>query len=319
MRDRSNARDRAATFSLRGRTRLPGFTITAVIVALGAITADAARTLREVIFSSECSCENDVGVARWRAKTDPADPPKNPREILAITPSEIFAWQGPGAVPWGGGRVGNEWRWYALTGRVISVQAENDGDVHLVLTNAYDDNPGKVIAEVPLGARWCALRTTAFSWTNAVFPFTTNGQFSPFRLVQKPVITIIGRAFYDTDHAGKDHRNNRRPRDKEKAVWEIHPVMAMSVVQEADERPAAAVRTPSSAPLTTPSPVIAPPTVPPEQFVTIVTPVTIKVAYGQATLQPGMKLPVFSRDATTVRVRYLDGIETIPLSATDMR
>jgi hypothetical protein len=120
-------------------------------------------------------------------------------------------------IPRGGARTGNEVRWYALTGRIVSVQAENGGDVHMVLVDAHDEKPGKVIAEIPLGTRWCALRTIAFSWTNAVFPFTT-GKEQPFHLVRRPVITVIGKAFYDTDHSGKELHNNRRPRDKEKAV-----------------------------------------------------------------------------------------------------
>ena len=53
-------------------------------------------------------------------------------------------------IPRGGARTGNEVRWYALSGRVVSVQAENDGDVHMVLVDAHDEKPGKVIVEIPL-------------------------------------------------------------------------------------------------------------------------------------------------------------------------
>ena len=220
-------------------------------------------------------------------------------------------------IPRGGARTGNEVHWYALTGRVVSVQAENDGDVHMVLVDAHDEKPGKVIAEIPLGPKWCALRTTAFSWTNAVFPFTT-GKEQPFRLVGRPVITVIGKAFYDTDHSGKELHNNRRPTDKEKAVWEIHPVMALEV--ENSEPPPA----PSRAPVPSAPPAIAPvpppgPSIAPQAFVTITRPVTIKIPYGEAVLQPGTKLPLISSDGTTVRVRYLDQIQLIPISATDLK
>lgn len=294
-----------------------------IAIAAGALLACGylygARARLDVTYSSECSCENDVGVKRWRAKTDPSDPPMRAADILPITPFEISDWKGAGMVPWGGGRTGNEFRWYALTGRVVTMQAENDGDVHLVLVNADDERPGKVIVEIPLGAKWCALRTTAFSWTNALFPFHTNGQFSPFRLVHKPIITVIGRAFYDTDHAGKDRWTNRRPRDKEKAVWEIHPVIRMEV-KSADAEAAAsntkAVGGPQAA-LPAPVVVATQPAATPEQLVTITCPVAIKIPYGEAVLQPGMKLPVVSRDANTVRVRYMGGIQPIPVAATD--
>jgi hypothetical protein len=262
-----------------------------------------------VTYSSECSCEGDHGVARWRAKTDAATPPANSRDIQAIMPSEIFGWQGPGMIPRGGARSGKEVHWFALTGRVISVQAESDGDVHMVLVNAHDKQPGKVIAEIPLGAKWCALRTTVFSWTNATFPFSTGEQ--PFHLVARPVVTVIGKAFYDTDHSGKELRNNRRPRDKDKAVWEIHPVMAMRVEDPAIKETAVPSRT------IAPAAASAEPSDAPPEFLTITHPVTIKIPYGETILQPGTKLPVVSRDATTVRVRYLNGIQTIPISATD--
>ncbi len=267
----------------------------------------------EVIYTSECSCDNDHGVARWRAKTDPSEPSRNPADIRAITPSEIFDWTGPGTIPHGGGRTGNELRFFALTGRVIAVQAENDGDVHMVLANADDERPGKVIAEIPLGARWCGPRTIAFSWTNALFPFTANFKFNPFRLLQKHVVTVVGKAFYDTDHSGQNRRVNRRPRDKDKAVWEIHPVMQMQVV---DPVAAAVINPPETIPSTTTAP---PPRADREEIVTIVRAVTIQIPYGTTVIPAGMKLPVVSRDATTVRVRYLGELQTIPLTSTHLR
>jgi hypothetical protein len=41
------------------------------------------------------------------------------------------------------------------------------------------------------------------------------------------VVTVIGKAFYDIDHSGKNPRKNRRNYDSSLAVWEIHPVMVM--------------------------------------------------------------------------------------------
>ena len=196
--------------------------------------------------------------------------------------------------------------------------AEADGDVHLVLEDAYDEKPGKVIAEIPLGAKWCALRTAAFSWTDAIFPFASDFQHSPFHLVQNPTITVIGKAFYDTDHSGENKHVNRRPRDKDKAVWEIHPVMGLEV--KSADTPAATAPPLQAAPKINP---IAPPPVPaattaPEQFATITMPVAIEIPYGETVLQPGTKLPVVSHDAVTVRVRYLGGIQSIPIGATDL-
>ena len=55
-----------------------------------------------------------------------------------------------------------------------------------------------------------------------------------------------------------------------------------------------------------------------ETTVTIVKPVTIQIPYGQSVLPAGMKLPVVSRDAQTVRVKYMGEIKAIPLSSTDL-
>src|SRR5438876_9823007 len=40
----------------------------------------------------------------------------------------------------------------------------------------------------------------------------------------------------------------------------------------------------------------------------ITKPVTIQMPYGITVLQPGMKLPVISRDAPAVRVRYMNDV-----------
>jgi endonuclease/exonuclease/phosphatase family metal-dependent hydrolase len=56
-----------------------------------------------------------------------------------------------------------------------------------------------------------------------------------------------------------------------------------------------------------------------EQFATITRAVTIQIPYGETTLPRGLKLPVLSRNAQTVTVRYLDGSHQIPISATDLQ
>jgi hypothetical protein len=44
------------------------------------------------------------------------------------------------------------------------------------------------------------------------------------------VITVTGKAFYDVAHTPADH-SNRGSKPEGYAVWEIHPVMALSVDQ----------------------------------------------------------------------------------------
>jgi hypothetical protein len=42
-------------------------------------------------------------------------------------------------------------------------------------------------------------------------------------------VTVIGKAFYDIDHSGKNPTRNRRNYDSSLAVWEIQPVKRLVV------------------------------------------------------------------------------------------
>jgi len=70
------------------------------------------------------------------------------------------------------------------------------------------------------------MRKAVISCTNAKFSFHTDAQWG-FYLVRRPVVTVIGKAFCDIDHSGKNPRRNRRNYDSSLAVWEIHPVMKL--------------------------------------------------------------------------------------------
>ena len=53
--------------------------------------------------------------------------------------------------------------------------------------------------------------------------------------------------------------------------------------------------------------------------VRIVRPVTIQIPYGQSVLPVGMQLPVVSRDAQSVRVKYMGATQTVPITSTDLK
>jgi endonuclease/exonuclease/phosphatase family metal-dependent hydrolase len=55
------------------------------------------------------------------------------------------------------------------------------------------------------------------------------------------------------------------------------------------------------------------------QVVTVTQPITIEIPYGRTVIPRGMKLPVVSRDASTVRVRYMNETYSVPISSTDWR
>jgi hypothetical protein len=85
-----------------------------------------------------------------------------------------------------------------------------------------------VIVEVPAKPKWCEIRNTVFSWTTAKFPFHTTSA-RKLTLNQAPVITVIGKAFFDVGHSLKDQKSNRRSHLPDFAAWEIHPVMKLTV------------------------------------------------------------------------------------------
>jgi hypothetical protein len=128
---------------------------------------------------------------------------------------------------WQSERTGIENNWYALTGRVVAVKVEADGDVHVALQDAAGDKPGIVVCEVPAKPQWCEIRKTIFSWTRTRFPLHIQ---STRKLATDgaPIVTMVGKAFWDIGHAPRDGLN-RRKRLPDYAVWEIHPVMKLDV------------------------------------------------------------------------------------------
>ena len=107
-------------------------------------------------------------------------------------------------------------------------KVEADGDIHLALQDADGKNAGTVSAEIPVGPKWCEIRQMVFGWTKQKFPFTVKSVHD--LTIAEHVVTVTGKAFYDIAHAPADH-SNRRHSPKDYAVWEIHPVMKLEVVQ----------------------------------------------------------------------------------------
>jgi hypothetical protein len=195
-----------------------------------------AKSKPPVKFGDACHCIGCHAEYRWDVKTDEDEPPDTVPN--RVTPSVIGAWPGPGGIfqkdtP----RKGKEKRWYALTGRVTLVKIEPDGDLHIQLVDeTAEDSDLNVVVEVPFGEPWCDIRDKVFRWTNQAFPFQTQGK--KFTLQEQPVITVVGKAFYDAIHGGGDTSSNRRPvphnaaaTTRKVSIWEIHPVMTLTVGQ----------------------------------------------------------------------------------------
>ena len=190
-------------------------------------------TAREVTFVSPCECQGQKSGTRWPVKTDSSPVPLDKSAIQPVTPSQICDWKGPESkvplTPKTDTRIAAEQKWYNLTGRVVGVKVEADGDITLVLKDADGKKAGSVGAEIPVGPTWCELRQTVFGWTTQSFPFTFKDS-QKLQMREQHTITVTGKAFFDVQHVSADN-SNQRAKSEKYAVWEIHPVMALHVVQ----------------------------------------------------------------------------------------
>jgi hypothetical protein len=201
---------------------------TLIIAAL--LCSAATATPPPVTVVSPCECLDAHGKGRWAVKTDSSLPPTDASAIQAVVPSDVFSWPGIGEpLTWQSERTGIETKWFALTGRVVAVKVEADGDLHIALQDATGDKPGLVVCEIPAKPQWCDVRTTVFSWTRTRFPLHIRSA-RKLTLNEAPIVTVVGKAFWDIGHAPKD-QSNRRSHQPAYAAWEIHPVMALHVVQ----------------------------------------------------------------------------------------
>jgi hypothetical protein len=92
-----------------------------------------------------------------------------------------------------------------------------------------------------------------------------------------------------------------------KTAWEIHPVFKIEPVD--------GTHLSTTTPEATPAPA---PTATPPQFATITQPVKIKIPYGETILPRGANVPILSRDAQTVTVKYMGGTYVVPITSTDL-
>jgi hypothetical protein len=187
-----------------------------------------------VTFVSPCECQGEKSGSRWTAKTDPSPVPLDKKSaVQSITPSQIYKWKGPEPnVPLTTEterKIASEQKWYNLTGRVVGLKVEADGDITLALKDASSNRVGTVGAEIPVGPKWCEIRQTVFGWAMQSFPSVSKHPKGS-KSARSSVITVTGKAFFDVDHAPADH-SNRRAKPKDHAVWEIHPVMALHIDQ----------------------------------------------------------------------------------------
>lgn len=137
------------------------------------------------------------------------------------------------------------------------------------------------------------------------------------------LVKVTGYLMWDDEHNGKADvgttvqyitAGNGFHHPWRSTAWEIHPVIRIEPIGGAHGEPGASVPAVAAVPTTTAPGQSATQSQGPE-FVTITRPVNITIPFGQTTLQPGIRLRVIGRDATTVRVDYMGRVYTLPADA----
>jgi hypothetical protein len=188
-----------------------------------------------VMFESPTQCQNAHGVWRWAAKTTTEMPPAVIAEDHHVKPSDIAGWDEPDReIKSRSPRFGLENQWFVVTGRVIDVKAEEDGDLHVELCDAHNARSVRVVVEIPVDHHggqtpWNGMREMVFGWSDQAFPFETRTGHK-LHLTEHPVVQVVGLAFYDAEH--QTSKPNRRRTTEPVAVWEIHPVMALKMQRD---------------------------------------------------------------------------------------
>jgi hypothetical protein len=204
--------------------------ILVAFIAAAFLSNAIAKREPTVYFKSPCTCENDHMSDRKEAKGEWAAIPTRASMFKTVKPSDMYRWpplaglneQSPRKKP-------EEEQWYKVTGQVVDVRTQADGDIHFELRDATGTKRGHILAEVPVARPWCDLRKVVFSWTTKGTRFR---RFQPSQLTLRmhPVVTLTGKAFFDTHHARKNPLRNISNNNKSGilAAWEIHPVSAIT-------------------------------------------------------------------------------------------
>ena len=143
-------------------------------------------------------------------KNDPSTPPIDAGAVESVAPPDVYSWPGPDVcITWHSERTGIENTWFTLTGRVVAVQLEADGDLHIELADAKDPKPGIVVCEVPAGPTWCENSQGHFQLDANTIPPAHSLDEGPYD--ERNAHHYSNRqAFWDLGHAPKDNQTAER-------------------------------------------------------------------------------------------------------------
>jgi hypothetical protein len=147
---------------------------------------------------------------------------------FAVTPSDIFSWQQPTEpLTRSSGRIAMN-KMDDVQAALLSTSWRQMATFTVRFKTPPATSRGSSVAEIPpKPQKWCELRKIVFSWTHAKFPFSVRSG-RKLNFTEPGIVTVTGKAFFDIGPRSPD-QSNRRPNFPGYAVWEIHPVMKLTV------------------------------------------------------------------------------------------
>ena len=116
--------------------------VAALFVAACLSTATAKKKELPVYFDSPCTCQNNHMEDRKIAKNDPSTIPTQPSKFIEVTPSKMYGWPPLPGLNDKSRRRPQEQQWYKVTGRVVDVRVQEDGDIHFELQDVTGTKRG---------------------------------------------------------------------------------------------------------------------------------------------------------------------------------
>ena len=177
---------------------------------------------------------------RWAVKTDPS-PIAAP--VQPVTVTQMLAWKalaiGPDDSDAARVTGSPEASFYKLEGFVQRLGFNDDGDMHLEIAQTDNLKQPRIIAEVPAGQPFCAVRQAfiaalSLEGINVIFPSATGIHWkrpktktssSSYNLPRALKVSLVGKAFWDGIHVGGVGHGSKEANASD---WEIHPIRKVS-------------------------------------------------------------------------------------------
>lgn len=131
-----------------------------VVILNAAVPLVAAADRPPTYFITPCQRHGQHAEDRWEAKTDAEEVPPDSRRIQTFKPSQIYSWPPiAGLSERSRRKAPEEERWVRVTGRIVDVRAQVDGDIRPRKASCAREDV-QAHANSPLLFLWSLLKTS---------------------------------------------------------------------------------------------------------------------------------------------------------------